>query len=93
MRLAAGLSRGGYLGSLPSLFNTEEERFQQRFAALSVLFRPEPLTYDQYRTSMDMTGPLHPSFVYRCPCIQDSRSTLAFPALKLQSSRSCQFYI
>ena len=64
MRLAAGLSRGGYLGSLPSLFNTEEERFQQRFAALSVLFRPEPLTYDQYRTSMDMTGSVDPVLRY-----------------------------
>ena len=58
MRLAAGLSRGGYLGTLPSLFNTEEERFQQRFAALSVLFRPKPLTHAQYCTSMDMTGPV-----------------------------------
>ena len=69
MRLAAGLSRGGYLGSLPSLFNTEEERFQQRFAALSVLFRPEPLTYEQYRASVDITGPVHPNATYRCPYI------------------------
>ena len=56
MRLAAGLNKAEYLGSLPCLFNTEEERFQQRFATLSMLIRPEPLSYSYYRRSMDMTG-------------------------------------
>ena len=56
MRLAAGLNKAGYLGSLPCLFNTEEERFQQRFATLSLLIRPEPLSYSYYSRSMDMTG-------------------------------------
>ena len=59
MRLAAGLNKAEYLGSLPCLFNTEEERFQQRFATLSMLNRPEPLSYSYYRRSMDMTGMGH----------------------------------
>lgn len=60
MRLAAGLTKAGYLGGLPSLFNTEEERFHQRFASFSVLFRPEPLSYSHYNKSIDMTGKLNP---------------------------------
>ena len=61
MRLAAGLTKAGYLGGLPSLFNTEEERFHQRFASFSVLFRPEPLSYSHYSKSIDMRGMLIPS--------------------------------
>ena len=60
MRLAAGLTKAGYLGGLPSLFNTEEERFHQRFASFSVLFRPEPLSYSHYSKSLDMRGVLNP---------------------------------
>lgn len=56
MRLAAGLNKADYLGSLPCLFNTGEERFQQRFATLTMLNRPEPLSYSYYCRSMDMTG-------------------------------------
>ena len=59
MRLAAGLTKAGYLGGLPSLFNTEEERFHQRFAAFSVLFRPEPLSYSHYSKSIGMRGKLN----------------------------------
>ena len=66
MRLAAGLNKADYLGSLPCLFNAEEERFQQRFATLTMLNRPEPLSHSYYCRSMDMTGILTWQAVRNC---------------------------
>ena len=43
-------------GHPPFVFNTEEEWFGQRFSAFHSLLRPEPLHYEQYKQSIDVTG-------------------------------------
>jgi hypothetical protein len=58
MRVAAGLTRAGHLPPYPAPFNAEEQRFEQRFAALHRLQRPEPLPYQQYARSVDVSGTL-----------------------------------
>lgn len=55
MRLAAGLLRAGHLQPFPAPFNSGEQHFEQRFAALHPLQRPEPLSYQQYARSMDVS--------------------------------------
>ena len=56
MRLAAGLARCGRLRAGGGPFNGEAQRFEQRFAALHRLARPEPLDHAQYAAAVDATG-------------------------------------
>lgn len=56
MRLAAGLARAGRLRPGGGPFNSEAQRFEQRFSALHRLAHPEPLDYDQFASAVDATG-------------------------------------
>ena len=49
----------GLLEPRPSLFNTEENYFEQRFFVFTLLQAPAPLTYDDYAASMNLSGELH----------------------------------
>jgi len=56
LRMMAGLALDGTVEVKPGPFNSECEWFAQRFAAFHHLSRPDPLTYEQYVDSVDMTG-------------------------------------
>ncbi|CAL8468026.1 g7565 [Coccomyxa elongata] len=55
MRLAAGLLASGQLPPYPAPFNSEAQRFEQRFGFMHRLHRPEPLAFDQYARSVDIS--------------------------------------
>jgi hypothetical protein len=38
------------------LFNSQAQRYDQRFASFHTLQRPDPLAYEQYVASTDVTG-------------------------------------
>jgi hypothetical protein len=54
VKLGQTLTGGQTLTELP--FNSEAQRFDQRFAAFHQLQRPEPLTYEQYVQSTSVEG-------------------------------------
>ena len=58
MRLAAGLLASGQLLPYPAPFNSEAQRFEQRFGFMHRLHRPEPLAFDQYARSVDISSAL-----------------------------------
>ena len=58
MRSSLSLREAGLLPVPESLFNSEEERFEQRFGAFGVLVLPEPLRLEQYLASMDTSREL-----------------------------------
>lgn len=73
--LMAALRKCGVLRSMDGSFNTEEQRYEQRFVAFQRLTRPDYLPYDEYRSFVDLhdtrTSPagscLHLSHVHlRC---------------------------
>ena len=49
----------GLLEPRPSLFNTEDNYFEQRFFVFTLLQAPAPLTYDVYAASMNLSGELY----------------------------------
>ncbi|KAK9901701.1 hypothetical protein WJX75_009287 [Coccomyxa subellipsoidea] len=55
MRMAAALLAGGQLRPFPAPFNSEAQRFEQRFGFVQRLQRPEPLAFDQYARSVDIS--------------------------------------
>ena len=60
MRVTLGLAWLGLVSSPPAPFNSERERFQQRFGAFEQLVRPTALTYDDFKRSTapgDITPP------------------------------------
>jgi hypothetical protein len=56
MRMAAALLAGGQLRPFPAPFNSEAQRFEQRFGFMQRLQRPEPLAFDQYARSVDISS-------------------------------------
>ena len=58
MRSSLSLREAGLLPVPESPFNSEEERFEQRFGAFGVLVLPEPLRLEQYLASMDTSREL-----------------------------------
>lgn len=60
MRVGLGLVWLGLVMPPPAPFNSERERFQQRFKVFDQLVRPAPLTYDDFQRSTapgDITPP------------------------------------
>lgn len=66
MRLAAALLAAGRLQPLLGPFNGEAQRFQQRFAFAQRLQRPEPLFFDQYARSVDVSSAPLPLLLFLC---------------------------
>lgn len=76
MRMAAALLAGGQLRPFPAPFNGEAQRFEQRFGFLHRLQRPEPLAFDQYARSVDISSTLlcipllcRVLMIMLCPCL------------------------
>ena len=56
MRMAAGLEAGGRIAHHPTPFNSQEQQYEQRFAALHNLSRPEPLSYWDFSEAILQSG-------------------------------------
>ena len=56
MRMAAGLEAGGRIAHHPTPFNSQEQQYEQRFAALHNLSRPEPLSYWDFSEAVLQSG-------------------------------------
>ena len=56
MRLCLALGWAGMISPPPASFNTDKERFHQRFSKFEVVFRPPPLQFEEFQRSTDPNG-------------------------------------
>lgn len=56
MHMCVGLTASGVLTPPALPFNSEAERFEQRFGSFHILTRPEPLAYQQFEASVELRG-------------------------------------
>ena len=56
VKLCLGLERAGRLVPPAAPFNTAEQRYNQRFGVFAQIYKPEPVSYEQYQTAVGEPG-------------------------------------
>lgn len=72
VKLCRGLEELGVLGPpATAVFNTEQERFEQRFGAFQQIYRPEPLGFEHFvQLRKDKGMLIHQE--YNCICFSST---------------------